>query len=382
MANTLTNLIPDTYAALDVVSRELTGFIPSVLRDSSADRIATGQTLRIPVVPTASISDFTPAMTLTSAVDQTVSNVSVTLSKSRRAKFSWTGEEQYGVDRGPGYMNIRQNQIAQAIRGLVNEIETDLATAALAGTSRVVGTAGTNPFDTVNNYTDAANLHKILADNGAPMSDKQLVISTLVGVNLRGKQATSQNATTDDILRQGVLLDIAGFKIRESAQLGAIVTKGTGASYQTSAAVAANATTVPVDTGTGTILAGDAVSIVGTDGVTRVYTVATALSGGSFTVNEPGIVAGIADNTAVTLVNNHAKAGVAFDRSAILLVNRLPEMATEGDLAIVKEVVTDPRTGLSFLVRVVPGDGMVTYSIHSAWGVKVIKPAHSALLIG
>jgi hypothetical protein len=51
MANTLTNLIPDAYAALDVVSRELTGFIPSVARDPQADEVALNQTLRIDVTP-------------------------------------------------------------------------------------------------------------------------------------------------------------------------------------------------------------------------------------------------------------------------------------------------------------------------------------------
>ena len=49
--STLTNLIPDAYAALDVVSRELTGFIGSVTRDSTADRVAAGQTLRSIVAP-------------------------------------------------------------------------------------------------------------------------------------------------------------------------------------------------------------------------------------------------------------------------------------------------------------------------------------------
>lgn len=381
MANTLSNLIPDTYAALDVVSRELSGFIPSVLRNSNADQVASNQTLRIPITPTANISDFTPAMSLPSAQDQTITNATLTITKNRRAKFSWTGEEQKSMNAGPGYMNIRQQQIAQAIRGLVNEIETDIATAALAGASRVVGTAGTNPFGTANDYTDAANLHKILADNGSPMSDKNLVISTLAGVNLRGKQATSQNATTDDILRQGVLLDVAGFKIRESYALGSVVTKGTGASYQLNGAHSLGATTIAVDTGSGTILAGDVVTINSV-----AYTVASALSAGSFTINAPGLVSALSDNTAVTVTNNHAKAGVAFDRSAILLATRLPEMPEEGvdlsDKLGFREVVTDPRTGLSFLVRVIGGDGMVTYSVHAAWGVSVIKNAHTALLIG
>lgn len=51
MANTLTSLIPDAYAALDVVSRELVGFIPSVARDPKADQVAVNETLRIPAAP-------------------------------------------------------------------------------------------------------------------------------------------------------------------------------------------------------------------------------------------------------------------------------------------------------------------------------------------
>jgi len=87
--NTLTNLIPDAYAALDVVSRELTGFIPSVARDSRADLVAVGQTLRSIVAPVnSSGADITPAMAIPSALTaqrQTPLRSSATSRKPRRS---------------------------------------------------------------------------------------------------------------------------------------------------------------------------------------------------------------------------------------------------------------------------------------------------------
>jgi hypothetical protein len=378
MANTLTNLIPDAYVALDIVSRELTGFIPSVLRNSTADRTGINQTLRIPITPTATVGDITPAMSIPSIADQTITNATLTISKQREAKFSWSGAEQVAVSNGGvGYQNLRTGQLAQAIRALANEVETDIATAGLANASRAFGTAATTPFGTANDYTAASNLHKILADNGAPLSDKQLVISTATGVNLRGKQATSQNSLDDSLLRQGVLQDINGFMIRESAGLGAAFTKGTGANYVINGANAAGATTVAVKTGTGTILAGDVVTINGEN-----YVVRTALAGGNIVINAPGLRTAAADGDTVTLIGNRNQAGVAFDRGAILLATRVPDAPAEGDLAILSELITDPRTGLVFDVRVYPGNRMITVSVGLAWGVSVIKPAHSALLIG
>ena len=378
MANTLTNLIPDAYAALDIVSREITGFIPSVLRDSKADQIGTGQTLRVPVVPTATVSNITPAMALPAAVDQTVSSVTVTMTKQREAKFSWSGAQQKDINTGVGYATIKQLQIAQAIRSLVNEMEADLAAAAILGCSRAHGTAATTPFGTANDYTDAANLGRILTDNGSPM-DRQLIISTATGVNLRGKQATSQNATTDDILRQGVLLDINGFKIRESAALGASFTKGTGANYVLNGAHAAGATSITVKTGTGTVLVGDIVTINSRNYVVSANNIAAP---GTFTINAPGLVSAGSDGDTVTLIANNSRAGVAFDRSALLLATRLPDYPEEGDIALMRETITDDRTGLSFEVSAVGGDRMVTFRVGAVWGVQAIKTAHSALLIG
>jgi hypothetical protein len=376
MANTLTNLIPDVYKALDVVSQELVGFIPAVTRDSSTDRVALNQTLRSFVTPANTAgADITPAMSIPAASDQTISNKSLTITKSRAFPFSWSGEEQYSVDQGPGYLNIRQDQIAQAIRAAVNEVEADLAALARKNASRAYGTSGTTPF--ASDLSDTANIAKILDDNGAPLTERHLVINTTACAKLRTlTQLTKANEAADtSLLRQGVLLDVHNFAFRQSAQL-TTVTKGTGASYQLNGSHAVGATTIAVDTGSGTILAGDVVTINSVK-----YVVASALSAGSFTINAPGLLAAGADNDAVT-VNNNFTPNVAFTRNAFVLATRLPVTPKEGDLAIMREVITDPRTGLSFEVAVYPGYGMVRYEIRLCWGTLANKPEHAAVLLG
>jgi len=375
MANTLTNLIPDVYAALDVVSRELVGALPGVTRDARADRLASNQTLRIAQAPTNTTSSFTPSMAIPSAADQTIGNASLTLSKNKYAAFSWTGEERYSVDQGPGFLSIQQGQIAQAFRALVNEMENDVCDALAAGASRAYGTAGTTPF--ASTLADSAQVRKILDDNGAPTSSRSMVINTAAGAALRtlGQLTKANEAGNSMTLRDGELLNLHGFSIRESAQVND-ATAGTGASYLLNGALAVGATTVTVDTGSGTILAGDIVTIG-----SHKYVVATALSGGSFTINAPGIVAAAADNLAIT-VNATSARNVAFSSDAIVLATRLPIFPAQGDLAIDNEIITDPRTGISFDLRVYPGDGMVLYRLHALWGLKVAKPAHVALMLG
>ena len=375
MANTLSNLIPDVYAALDVVSRELVGAIPGVTRDPKADRLATNQTLRVAQTPTNTTATFTPAMAVPAAIDQTIANAALTLTKNKYAGFSWTGEEEYGMDQGPGFLTIRQDQIAQAFRALVNEMENDVCDAIAAGASRAYGTAGTTPF--ASTLADSAQARKILDDNGAPASGRSLVIDTSAGAALRtlGQLTKANEAATSMTLRDGELLNLHGFSVRESAQINS-ATAGTGASYLLNGALAVGATTVTVDTGSGTILAGDVVTIG-----SHKYVVATALSGGSFTINAPGIVAAAADNLAITVSATSVR-NLAFSSDAFVLATRLPMFPAQGDLAIDNEIVTDPRTGISFDLRVYPGDGMVLYRLHALWGWKLTKPAHSALLLG
>src|SRR3954452_538481 len=83
MANTLTSLDPTIYESLDVVSREMVGFIPAVSRDSSAERAALNQSILVPVTPAQAAADNTPGVTPPNTGDQTIANVSMTISKSK-----------------------------------------------------------------------------------------------------------------------------------------------------------------------------------------------------------------------------------------------------------------------------------------------------------
>ncbi|CAX60711.1 Conserved uncharacterized protein [Erwinia billingiae Eb661] len=374
MANTLTGLIPDLYESLDVVSRELAGFIPSVTLDASAERAALNQAIRIPISPASAAEDVAPGQLPPDDGDQVIGNTPFTISKSRMVPFRWSGEEQKGINNGPGYSNIRRDQISQAMRTLVNEIETDLGKLAYLS-SRASGTAGTTPFAT--NLSDTAQARKILSDNGAPLSDLQCVIDTTSGAALRTlAQLTKANEAGTTALRaQGTLLELHGFNIRESAGV-ATHTAGTGASYVTNGALAIGATVIPAQTGTGTILVGDVVTI----GAFK-YVVTSTLSGGSFTIGAPGLRAAVATGATITVASNFT-ANFAFSRSAIVLATRAPALPEEGDMADDRIMITDPRTGMAFEVSMYKQYRRVRYEIAAAWGCQNIKPAHTAIMLG
>lgn len=374
MANTLTSLVPDLYESLDIVSRELAGFIPSVTLDATAERAALNQAIRIPITPAAPAEDVSPGQLPPDDGDQTVGNTPFTITKSRMVPFRWTGEEQKGINTGPGYANIRRDQITQAMRTLVNEIEVDVGKTAYLS-SRATGTAGTTPF--ASTLGDTAQVRKILSDNGAPLSDLQCVIDTTAGANIRTlAQLTKANEAGTTALRaQGTLLELHGFVLRESAGV-ARHTAGTGASYVTNGALSIGATVIPVQTGSGTIIAGDVVTIGNFK-----YVVTSALAGGNLTIGAPGLREAVAGGSTVTLAAAYT-ANFAFSRSAIVLATRAPALPEEGDMADDRMMLQDPRTGMAFEVSMYKQYRRVRYEIAAAWGVQNIKPAHSCILLG
>ena len=225
-----------------------------------------------------------------------------------------------------------------------------------------------------------AQMRKILVDNGCPMDGNiTAVVNTSAGANLRSlaQLQKANEAGGVELLRQGTLLDLQGIMIKESAGISTH-TKGTGTSYQLSAAGVAGDTTINVDTGSGTLLAGDIVTVAGTS---HKYVANTALSGGVFTIGGPGLITAEADNDAITIGNDYTP-NVVFHRNAIELAIRPYAQPVGGDAAVDAMVVQDPWSGLVFEVRAYKGYGKAMFDVQCIYGVKAWKPQHIATLLG
>src|SRR5574344_2051677 len=123
--NVLTGLTPTIYRALDTVSRELVGFIPSVSRDASEAMAAKDQIIRTFITQSASSVDIAPASASPESGNQSVPYVDMKITKSKMVPVQWTGEEEKAM--GGQYSPILADQFAQAMRTLANEVEADLA---------------------------------------------------------------------------------------------------------------------------------------------------------------------------------------------------------------------------------------------------------------
>lgn len=375
--NTFTSLFPSLYAGLNIVSRELTGFIPSVtINADGVQRAKLDQTIYVPIAPVANVEDITPAMTVPDPTGQTSTTAEISISSSRTAEFGFVGEDVLGLDTGPGYNVLQANMFAEAVRAITNEVETDIAEL-YSTTSRAYGTAGTTPF--ASDLGPSAQIRKILDDNGAPGGGRSCIIDTAAGASLRTLgQLTKANEVGDAMtVRTGELINLHNISWKESGQIQTH-TKGTGTSYVTNGGFAVGETEIDIDTGSGTVVAGDVITFAGD---TNKYVVATALAAGTVTIAEPGLKKAVLTGVAMSIGANYS-ANFGFSQNAIQLVGRAPALPEGGDVAAERTMIVDPFSGLPLEVSLYRGYRKVRFEVALAWGVANIKPEHTVTLLG
>jgi len=383
MANVLSDLAADIYKAADIVGREVVGFIPAVTINGGSQEAAQGDTVRSFVTRAATVNtSATPSMTIPEGDDQTIDNKTMTLNTIASVRIPWTGEDIKHVNNGAGYETIYGDQIAQAMRGITNNIEAAIAAEAYKNASRAFGTAGTTPFGS--NFSEIAELRQIIMDNGMPVNDGQLslVVNSLAGTNLRqlAQLQKANEAGGVDMLRQGTLLDLQGFMLKESAGVQSH-TKGTATGLDAAGGEPVGETSIALDGGDGgTLLAGDVVTFAGDTNKYVVNTGFTAATG-TAVIGGPGLRATLADTVEMTIGNSYT-ANIGLHRSAVELAMRPLAKPLGGDSAVDMMTVQDPHSGLVFQISVYKGYNKAMIDITTLYQAKAWKPDAIALLLG
>ena len=323
MANVLTDLAADIYRAADVVGRELVGVIPSAtLNTDASQRVAQNDVIRSHFTRSATVGTVSPAMTIPEGTDQTVDTKTMTLGTTASVKIPWTGEDIKHVNNGAGFETIYGDQIRQAMRAIVNQIESQVAADVYKNAGNAYGTSATTPFGS--NFNEVAEVRKLLMDRGMPDDGRaSIVINTAAGVKLRNL-ASLQSVNTsgnDDLLRRGTLLDLQNMMIKESGN-------------------------------------GD----------------------GDITLNS-GLLAAVADGEDVA-IQAAFTANIAFHQAAVEIGMRPMAQPNGGDAAVDRLTVQDPFSGLIFEIAAYKGYNKAMFDVSCLYGYKVWKPDFVCVLQG
>lgn len=375
MANDLSALAPVLYSAAKKVGDEAAGTLDAINMNFDDKGVAKGDTVKVPVAPSRSASDFSPSNTTSTGTDATATSISVQIAKSRKVSWNLSGEQIRSLENATINQDWVGQLVAQGMRALRNEAESDAILAVVNGASRAVGTAGTTPF--ASDLSVIPQARKVLRDNGAPLADLQLVIDTSAALNMQklGIYQQAYQAGSDAQLRTGQFKPLFNFNIRESAGVTSH-TAGTGSGYVTNNPTGTvGSTAVAVDTGTGTILVGDVVVM---EDDTNNYVVGTALSGGSFSINAPGLREALADGKTVT-VGGAYTGNAAFERSAVVGIMRPPLVPAN---PTIQQMLVSDQHGLTYLMLDIAQYGQRSWELHLAWGFKAINSEFICLVMG
>lgn len=390
MANDFSNILPILQDRANVVGRELTGFINASYRNLSADRAGKDQDVKYPIVPALTSASITPAATAPAGTDITPTTATIEMTNLKKVSWNWTGEEARSLNNGDigPYQDVLSQTIEQAMRTLVNEIESSLWLEAYKNSSRAYGTAGTSPFNTANDMSDLANVRRILNDNGAPMADRHLVLGAAGYANLLSKQTfafKANEAGDQGSQRTGFIPNLYGFNVHESYPI-TTHTAGTnnGSATTTNAGFAAGIKTLALaSAGTGTILAGDVITIA-SENAAHKYVVTegdTDVSdGGSIDIGAPGLRVAIgASARAITTTATYTP-NIALQRNGLHLVMRAPDDGNDGAADVTN--IQDANSGLVFQLARYGQYMQSSWELRVLYGVKAANPHLIATLIG
>jgi hypothetical protein len=340
-----------------------------VNRDFDTLAAQPGSSIDVPIPPTITTAAVTAANTPPATADMTLSTVNVPLSSWNEAPFYMTDKDMLEVqqDKLPGVVEA-------ALASIVSTIDADILTAADAGCG-LADDQGTGIFAAIGDVIEPGTL---LNRNKVARAARSCVFdSTAEAALLALTQFTSADYQTSFPMETGMVGPEPKLGMQwwmdQNVQTH---TCGTGNGYLVNASegYVIGDKVITVDTGTGTMLAGDVVTIGSYN-----YGVAS-LSGTTLTLNQ-GLLATVANNATITLIDRTSThtANIAMARDAIVFCSR-PFQSSNS--AIASQTISDPVSGLSLRLEVTREHKRDRWSIDCLYGTKVVRPEGVIKIIG
>lgn len=374
--------IAPLFDALTKFNREYTGFINCVDRNSKAEHIAKGQSVYIPRGTASEIEDVVPGAAAKNTDNPDLSNEQITIEAEKVVPIKLDGNESLGLDASGNYDAVFQQRAMDAYRKLANYVESFIAKKAVAGASRAYGDGSSVMFTSKDTMPEFAQINRILDEHGAPDDMRNIVLSNAAMANLRTNNNILLKANqlgSDDFIRYGYTDPVLNLRMWKTAGYSQVNTESTGAGYKVAAAAKKGATTITLDTGTGTIKEGDVIYF-GDDKDNEYVVKAGTSAPGDIEIGYPGLFVDVAAATTVTVINKYNPI-IGFANGAIQCAFRAPALPKGGDAAGEHALITDPRSGLVFDVGYYTQYHQTRLEIGIAVGASVVMPENVAVLL-
>lgn len=379
MGNTISSgLMPKIIGTARKALSEEMSFLKNVNHNFSDASGTVGQTVEIGIPARLSASTVSPAAYAPVGDALTINSAKLTLGGIVGTKFSLHNSDVQNYN----LTSTGVQQIKEAVRGLAYDINAKL----WANYYQIpyhVGTAGTGVF--ASNTDTLADLDGVLLNNLVPRGNRNGIFSV--------KDITALKKTDDvkkayaygsaDVIQRGVIPPVQGFNIDPDQQVP-IHTTGT---ITTGLTVKSGTTPVEGDTtlvcttaastGACALKQGDIVTIDSKNYSLQVdATQASAAS--DVTLNlDRGLESAPDAGDAVTIATGHGTSyvNIGGDFTGASLVLRLPETNINGTPVMGDhQVITDEKSGASFLFSTYGQFHQVTYAITAIAGTAITDP--------
>lgn len=382
----------DTYLIRTILARSLpilreTCIMPRLVKtDFGPQASAKGDTINIPVAPTRTAAEVTPAETPLAPSTTAFTRKQIKLDKWWSTNFHLSDQDRDQFDVSEHFI---PDMAKQAVRALANKVNETILDSYEGAVWNWVGTAATTPFGTPG-VGDAIDVARLLNENNAPKEERYAALNwdawsaamkldEFHQAHIRGSDATITNGDVgrafgiewygeNDIQThtKGTLVDAAG-------DMKACIND---------AAVAVGDTSVAMDEGTlttidGTVTAGDIFTVAGDTQTYTVTALATVDASDDITVSfSPPAKVAWTDNAVVTFKGSY-DANLVWNRSAFGLASR--PLDSDNPLS---EFIMDPVTGLVLRLTKDYQFMQTAWYFDILWGVSCIQPEAAVILAG